>query len=344
MGDVRQMALAEIARLKRTYDLADDEIVDHRELELLREGRGLVAVDGVSAGDRFVRSASLAEYRKGMASSVVIPVAEPHELAAVVTIPLGGRNVSDVNRVAELGDPILGNFTIEPLDSGLLVTPLRVTGAEVTGLGLVPTAGSKEIALVSAVPDREAVRFAGHVNEIPKDDLRNDARARRIVDTIVRRYWLRDVAREVILGTGATAGDRQQLSGLAAATIASFSASTGAKTDHLVDATAAVLNAWGPPVHVIGNALDLKAAYKEASWRRDRFDGVVFAPTNVISQGTVWVTALRAITVHMSTLTIEVADDHSDNWSRGVVTIQPQAWVWCEVEHTDSAAKITNWA
>jgi hypothetical protein len=100
---------------------------------------------------------------------------------------------------------------------------------------------------------------------------------------------------------------------------------------------------WEGPHHVIGHPLALEKLFNATDWRRDRFETVQrFVPFSRMPTTTLVVGALRAGTLFAGPFTIEVSDDHSDNWTRGVVTIQPSAHLWLDLPFPAAFAMVVN--
>jgi hypothetical protein len=347
MTDVRQMALREVQRIKRDYGLADDEIVDRRELQMIREGHGF-PVDGADAGSRFLASPSLAEWRAGGVASVTVPVLEAREIeqAATVAFP-SGRTLGTDNALAEWAAPVLRIATVVPEQAGL-ARDLGLTATELTTgtLGLIPGAASRETTLTGRGTDQEMIRLSTHSGvQVSLLDGGNAEFVRRTINDLVTRLLMRALARDLIEGTGATAGDQRQLSGLIAATITSVDAATGDKVAKVSEAVAAVQQAWSErAVLVIANPTTLRVLREASTWRRDRLpDEVVIVPFGRLTAGTVWVVAERTVTLFSSSVLIEVAYDHgATDYLTGRAVVQPTVFAWADVAHPNAAAKVIN--
>jgi hypothetical protein len=348
MSDARQRLLSQYFDAKHRHGVDIDRLLSAEELQLLREARGLPASSGVTPGERFTASASLQAWREGMSSGVEVPVAEAQELpylAATVAHPRG-LTTSDVGGVAALPSTVLDLVTIIPVESGLRANPIGVSGTEVTGIGLIQGASSKEITLTSRKPETDMVRFSLHANGIPKDDIvRDDARARRLIDTILRRFWARQVAFEVLFGDGTTVGDRQQLTGIVnTAGIGTIAVATNDRVTALAQAIRTVQNGAGydGSVQLVINPNDLEELVLQSTWRRDRYpDLSAIVASSTVTAGTSVVGSFAAADLFSTGVSVEISDDHSDNWIKGVVTLQPTGWLHLDVPTPSAFCRIT---
>jgi hypothetical protein len=278
-----------------------------------------------------------------MATSVDIPVLDATELAATVVHP-HGATPSDANAVAELASA--GVFTLVetvPVDGGQAI-PLGLDGTEpATSIGVAAGTASLEVVLTSRSTPRDLLRHEFHVNSIPKRDILDDRRSAAMIDQIVRKYWMRSVARSVLIGDGTGSN----LLGITTKVgVSSIDAAAGSKVTALVAAVRAVQNTNGGfegPHTVIAHPLALEKLFIATDWRRDRFPTVErFVPFSLMTATTVVVGAQRAASLHTTGLTVQISDDHGTNWTQGIVTIAPSAHLYLDLPFPGAYAKIVN--
>jgi hypothetical protein len=310
---------------------------------------------GSTPGERFVSSASWRAYtgpeETGMRGyhplKVSVPVLAADEVgdylhrAAALVPPEISRTIDAGNALPPWPTGPLDLVNVVPTPNRL-VRPLDLSATEVVGAGLPDGAASVEVTVSSSnIGDVECFRWSLHMN-VDRESLLDDAVATRLIDTLMTRFWLRQLAFEVLMGDGSATGTRKQLLGVNSAPGVQAVAFATNKVVTLTAAVAALEAAgWPGPFVLVAAPTDKKELLDESLWRADRFPNIAsVVGFDKLTAGTAFLGQFGAANLYMTGdgVSIEVSQDHATNFVSGKATVQPTAWVYLDIPPTMATA------
>jgi hypothetical protein len=314
------------------------------------EGHGRVVSRRDDFGARFVDSPSWRAYRdanamEGFAAErVSVPIMEADELHQAATLSWPGQQRMPTVENTEL--PLLSAVfdMVEVVPSnGLLVRPMGLNAAEVAGAGLPGGAASVEVTATSDDDDVTLFRWAMHVNTFRRV-LDDSEAARRMINELMRRHVLRNLAFEILMGDGSEIATRKQLLGVnSKAGVGSVAVATGDYTTALTTAIQTVEAAGYEGPHALVCApLDKRKILTHSAFLAERFPSLSrVVAFNRLTAGTAFLGSYGAANLYMTSLAINVSQDHDVNWTTGTATVQPEAFVHLDIPQPGAFCKIT---
>lgn len=326
----------------------DPRLQDYLEWAAISEGHGRVVGRGDDFGARFVNSPMWQAYRDGSmegfaAEQVAVPVMAPDELHTAATLAFPpDRMATDENMLAPLLSAVFGLVNVIP-STGLLVRPMGLTATEVAGAGLPDGAASVEVTATGSDADVSLFRWAQHVNVLRRV-LDDSEAARRLINELMRRHVLRNLAFEILAGDGSTTATRKQLLGINSKSgVGSVAVATGDTTTALATAVQTVEAAGFEGPHALVCApLDKRKILLHTAYLADRFPSITrIVSFNRLTAGTAYLGQYGAGNLYMTSLVISVSQDHDMHWTTGRATVQPETDVYLDLPHAAAFCKIT---
>jgi len=328
----------------------DPRLIDYLEFAVTAEGHGRVISRRDDFGARFVDSPTWKAFNESntmagfAAEHASVPIMDPAELhkAATLVWPGSGRQHTDENNVGPLLTAVFDMVNVIPA-TAQIVRPMSVTATEVAGAGLPAGAASVEVTIVGSGADVELIRFAEHANAT-RALLDDSEQARRLINDLMRRHLLRNLAFEIIAGDGSTTATRKQLLGVNSKSgVGSVAVATADYTTALLTAIQTVEAAGYEGPHVLVAApLDKRKFLAHAAFLRDRVPTLErIVGFNRLTAGTAFVGSYSAANLYMTPVTINVSQDHATNWVTGLATIQPETFAYLDIPNPGAFCKIT---